>query len=741
MANDHYEVWLAEKIWELIPAYYRHEDGLGENPGVLRGLVDVMATQGAILRRSQDRLWEDQSIETADDWAVPYIADLVATRLVSALNSRGRRVDVAKTIYYRRRSGTIRVLEELASDICGWESKVVEEFRRLARAHHGLDPAPGALAGRFRGRFSGSPPGGTADLRRAVSAEGTGGPFDEFHYTPDFRRPAGRLGRRGISKLGFHLFRLKSFRIEHVTPGTAVIASGPTIHTFDPSGRDVALFNPAARSERWDDWQSALEWELPTPMRCRILGHAEYAITDEVIAALRSDTGLSAAQAATLFPIRNTVFPDESSLLAVLMALPNAAQFDPVTHPARYRVLLREALRPDTGKYFLAPAYVAVELSGTVPVPRESSVAGSLADPAAPPSAPARSLIIDPVRGRFLHTGPAVRSVTFHYGFAGPIGAAPVFRGLLPAADRTYSFDATGSRVLLNNPADDNGVITVADNATYTTIRNRLSVGTLTVQASDGKRPFLQLGRNWRLRGRVAGDAVLMLDGLWVGSRGDFDVRLERDYEAVTLRSCTFDPGGLDAAGNPLFPVEVVVRGHIETLVIDRCILASLRVGGGGMVERLELRDSIVTGPGGGAPAIQLPRTEVHLERVTVAGELECHRLHASEALLTAHATVVDTQNGCVRFSAYREASRLPHPYESHAFADFHAFFESRRFGDASFFKLGAAAPGAVLNGAENGSEIGAWSSLINPTKAEGLAAKVSEFLPFGLIPAQIAET
>ncbi|MGE5859103.1 MAG: hypothetical protein ACM34J_01020, partial [Ignavibacteria bacterium] len=138
--EDLFEIYYAEKLWEMIPSIYRHEDGVAENPGVLRSVVEVLAEQAAILRRSHDRLWDDQFIDLCDDWAVPYIADLLGTRLVSALNKRGRRIDVAKTIYYRRRKGTLRVLEELISDITGWEGKVVENFRRLGRTRHGLDP-------------------------------------------------------------------------------------------------------------------------------------------------------------------------------------------------------------------------------------------------------------------------------------------------------------------------------------------------------------------------------------------------------------------------------------------------------------------------------------------------------------------------------------------------------------------------------------------------------------------------
>src|SRR5688572_29324590 len=177
-AHDHFERYFAEKMWAMIPAAFRDDDGRAQPAGTLRGFIEVLAGQAAHLRRSIDHQWDDQFIDLCSEWAVPYISELVGTRLVSALNRRGRRVDVAKTIYYRRRKGTPRVLEELIADISGWEGKVVEEFRRLGRMRHGLDPAPGP----FAGRFTGTPPGGLADLRRPRGAELTGGPFDEYHY-------------------------------------------------------------------------------------------------------------------------------------------------------------------------------------------------------------------------------------------------------------------------------------------------------------------------------------------------------------------------------------------------------------------------------------------------------------------------------------------------------------------------------------------------------------------------------
>src|SRR5436190_14911211 len=149
MSNDydHYEAYYAQKLWALLPAVYRAEDTKSfEHAGPLREMVDRIGVQAAILRRSIDRLWEDQSIETCDDWVIPYIGDLLATRLVANLDGRGQRIDVAKTIYYRRRKGTVAILEQIAADITGWNARVVEFFRRMGRTRHCFDPEIGLPA-------------------------------------------------------------------------------------------------------------------------------------------------------------------------------------------------------------------------------------------------------------------------------------------------------------------------------------------------------------------------------------------------------------------------------------------------------------------------------------------------------------------------------------------------------------------------------------------------------------------
>ncbi len=104
-ARDLYREYFAARLWDRVPGIYRELDA--EVGDVHRAIMRAFGSQFAVARRSQDRLWDDMYVELADDWAIPYIAEQVATRHVSALYPRARRADVAKTIYYRHRKGTL----------------------------------------------------------------------------------------------------------------------------------------------------------------------------------------------------------------------------------------------------------------------------------------------------------------------------------------------------------------------------------------------------------------------------------------------------------------------------------------------------------------------------------------------------------------------------------------------------------------------------------------------------------
>ncbi|HRI61426.1 MAG TPA: hypothetical protein PK228_16915 [Saprospiraceae bacterium] len=749
-ASDQFERYYAEKLWEMIPAIYRHEDGLAENPGVLRALVEVLAGQAAILRRSQDRLWEDQFIEWCNDWAVPYIADLVGTRMISALNKRGRRVDVAKTIYYRRRKGTPRILEELISDISGWEGKLVESFQRLARTRHGLDPQPAALAG----RFSGTMPGGWADLRQPRSSQLAGGPFDEYFHTADFRRHEGRDGRYNIPKLAFHLYRLVSWKVVDSTPFSM---NDGLSFLFDPSGRDIPLFNRRNRPDDWEEWHSALEWELPAPMRCRLLGHGEYRVTEAVIQEL-TNNGLSGASANALRQLHGEVIRHESRLNTTLNAFGGAVATE-LTGLQIYVLLLQHALVEQCGKHALLPDGLAIPdpdtgslavriVTGTVTntLTAEVIAAGNLALWNFG-QVLHKKMIVDPENGRFMFkngSGPGSSDkleVRYHYGFSAEIGAGTYERKAVKNSGIPPTVILGGG--ILNAA---NVVTQIGDSKTYGPLINKVSINQLTLQSANHQRPYLRLANTWLLRAAInAPNARLTLDGLWIGSAGNgvFAITLLGDFERVTIRNCTLDPGGdKNARGEILHPLQLIVRGNIQELIIEDSIVGPISTRLNGLVENLYICDSIVQSVDSAIHAISLAKGIVTLQRSTVFGKTQAHRLQASEVIMTDIANINDTQSGCFRFSAAPATSRVPRPYESFLFStDTHHWFTSRRFGDPGYAQLSDTAPAALQRGAENGSEMGAFSSLLNPIKFDGLKTKIEEYMPFGLIPIFINET
>jgi hypothetical protein len=791
--HDHFDRYFAEKIWALIPEYYREQDGLSQPPGVLRGFVEVLAQQAATLRRSNDHLWDDQFIDLCAEWAVPYLGDLVATRMVSALNPRGRRIDVAKTIYYRRRAGTPRILEELIADITDWDGKVVEEFRRLGRMRHGLDPFPQALAGALTGTM----PGGWADIHNTQGAELAGSPFDEFHHTPDVRRPRGRDGRYGIAKLGFHLYRLQATRLDDVMPRRG---PNPRAFTLDPSGRDIPLFIRRHRTDdrtrvNWEDWISAKEWEVPSPMRCRVLNHSEFIITEEGLAILRplliaAPVSLPAPAADTLLDFLRRFLrlriPSEARLFEISSHLP-AALMTALQNPVVWNVLLIVALVDECGKRALLP--IGVFDGQIVPAgsPNEDTSDASVAvkrfrnDLAPPRFAPAarelvaggdlrnwtvtiggvpKQWVVDPRRGRLLWVGGGVAPVprvTYHDGLSGPIGAGGYDRSASITTAVTLPPGISGGGAIQTvNPVGANflppaGVVEIIDSLTYNPIGSRNQITSLELRAANRRRPYLRLGGTWQLNTSANIDSELTLNGMWIGANGAFTLRLLGDYARVTLRHMTLDPGGVDAMGNVIRPVPIRISGNVETLVIDHSIVGRIFVDGTGELTNLVIRDSIVDGRRSAAPAISVPAGRVTLERVTVFGEVAVEWLYATDSLLTGFTNVTNTQEGCFRFSSVLERrdpdnpasphSRVPHPYESHFVNEFNAAFTSTVFGQPGYAQLAESAPEFLLRGAENRSEVGAFSALLSPVKFDSLRAKVEEFAPFGLLPVYVFET
>jgi hypothetical protein len=151
-----------------------------------------------------------------------------------------------------------------------------------------------------------------------------------------------------------------------------------------------------------------------------------------------------------------------------------------------------------------------------------------------------------------------------------------------------------------------------------------------------------------------------------------------------------------------------------------------------------------------GVAALAVADAVVQLNRVTVLGRVAAHRLVASDSILRDFATADDTQNGCVRFSAYALGSAIPRQYESAAITPGAPVFTSDSYGQPGYAQLletadaaitGATATASLLSGTENHSEMGAFSADLNPVKEQALLTKYAEYMPLGLTPVLVHVT
>jgi hypothetical protein len=738
--RDHFEAYYANKLWNLLPAVYRSLDtNQVTSFGPLREMVNRIGKQAAILRRSIDRMWQDQSIETCDDWVIPYIADLLATNLVANLNAAEQRLDVANTIYYRRRKGTVAVLEEIAADITGWDAKVVEFFRRMARTRHGLDPAIGfslqsgdaieklQLAEGLVGPITGTPIGGTARLTNIYGATRVGSAFDEFFHTADLRYGQGRTGWYNIPRLGVFLWRLKSFFTGPVTPVQVNGCDG--WFTFDPTGRDIPLFARGGRTSDYyaTQWVSPVESQLATP------------ISQELFDA----DGFSAPASP---PIASPPMMCQGTTSAVLPLYPNSLAVYPT--PAHFST--QDALDPCL--IVVRPEHGRVHV---------------LASPS------------EPVW------------LQYCYGFPDTTGAGPYSRRLVrpdPSQPGTPTKLCGGGTF-----AASTGTYTINDSLTYDTPGDVTMIDDLTIMAADQKRPllrFLPSPPGWTEWTITGSGGNLVLDGLFVSGA---DIVLAGTFKSVKINCCTLDPGSavgaaanawiygsppsppgssvfaISADGRDLVPCRLWIEATIGTLTIARCVMGPVRTRALGEVDTVSISDSTVQAiprgdladvntspPDRADSALEINDGDVTLLRCTILGRAYVHRLQASDSILNDVTIVDDAQNGCVRFSCWATGSVLPRQYESVQTGAAAPLFTSTDFGQPGYCQLSQsadsqiippaetgtpAAPPTILAGSEKGSEMGAFCLAQNSIKEEALLIKYREYMPAQLTPVVIYAT
>jgi hypothetical protein len=238
-----------QRLYELLPAVYRLRDtekgrpgaapgsaGLTEEhrqrierqtAGPLKALLWVIAEQVAVIEEDLAQLYDDQFIETCAEWVVPYIADLVGHPLREHADDRvSLRAEVANTIAYRRRKGTVAVLEQVARDTTGWRARAVEFFRLLGCTQQMNHVRPNGVY--------------SPDLRNWEPLERADTAFDTLGHTVDVR------GKYSVSNIGIFLWRLRAYsQTESLACPAAKPPHQDQLFHFHPLGQDTQLFtNP-----------------------------------------------------------------------------------------------------------------------------------------------------------------------------------------------------------------------------------------------------------------------------------------------------------------------------------------------------------------------------------------------------------------------------------------------------------------------------------------------------------------
>jgi len=740
-----------DQLYELLPAIYRVRDAERGEP--LKALLSVMAAQINIVEEDIDQLYENWFIETCEEWLVPYIGDLLGVRPLQGANDEAfsQRAYVANTLSYRRRKGTLAVLEELVRDVTAWPAKAVEFFELLAATQHLQHLRPGK--------------GGPLQICGKKARNGLellGGPFESAAYTVDVRRIAGGRGKYNLPNVGLYLWRLKAYT---VLRGEARAANDapPGCFRFHPLGYDAPLFNPP----QTEDEITHLAEEINVPGTLRRL-----------------------PLALELEARRELITKDEDPVCLYFGDAPVL------------EVFIDDADTP------LAPDEIVIaDLEGWETPgwkPPSSLVYGK-------DNELITKCFVDPVCGRLAfpaESKAAGACVTYSYGLASAVGGGPYDRR--QSADNWYKpqereatwlrevTKAKSKKTLKNAIEAWNtyssvtplafGIIFITDSRSYADplpeieIRDGcklaiIAAGGLSEEPGKAGKSRMTLDN---LRPHIIGDLIVkrpleisknanrrgefIIDGLLV--EGALAVKSGNLGLLHLAHSTVLSPTGL-AEGK----AGIAISGGNTNLkvMLDRCITGPIRAAAN--VDRMIITDSIIDGGEKGFPALDgEAETEygpaAEITRSTLFGAVSVRELDASETIFTGEVNVERCQTGCMRFSYHAlpadpaAAPKTPPRYRCQPGLEIALQeekyrqeglsvdvatirqqvslwlvprFESRRYSDPAYGQLSLASPEQIRTGGEDGSEMGAFNHLRQPQRQTNIRTALEEYLRSGL--------
>lgn len=685
-----------QKLFALLPALYRLRDGQSakaQQPGPLECLLLLIAEQLAAVEGDIDQLYDNQFIETCAPWVIPYIGDLIGYQEVKGVAPAvaSPRAEVAHTISFRRRKGTVLVLEQLARDVTGWGAHAVDFFKVLATTQHMNHIRPdNCYAPDLR------------DWKPHVDMD-TG--FDHTAHKVDVRRIATGRGRYSIQNVGIFLWSLNSYGVTGA-PATPV-ADNPLCFRFSPLGRDMPLFNRPI-FQGTDITAAARPENVPDQLRLQVLCRDIQNIVAGMPAVYYgAGKSLILSINGQAVPATEIQVSDLSGADGSWVNMPAASgTYKAAIDPQLGRIALQTAAPNVTASYCFGfnadmggGEYPRADTFASSPGQAVVRVPDDVADIQSALNALAGDGVVEITdRGLYKANGLAVNVKA-----NGRIELR-ARDGCRPTLMLHDEMQVTGGAEAI---FDLNGVLVTSDfspSAASTLVR---------VPATASGQP--------------------------------------NQLSLLRLTHCTLVPGwALKPGGDAQFPGQPVFVTELAgpQVEISKSILGTIRAP---ELAALKISDSFVdandaTGvafaalDGAGAGAA------LTLTGCTLIGKIHSTLLSlVSNAIIWAGLAAGDPwkaplwadrkQQGCVRFSYLPSGSITPRRYQcvEEARETPGPLFASLRYGDPAYGKLLAPAADSIRRGADDGGEMGAFHFVLAPLRETDLRVRVLEYLPVGM--------
>jgi hypothetical protein len=676
--------------------------------GPLESLLMLVEEQLAVIAEDLDQLYDNQFIETCAPWVIPYIGDLIGYQPVNgaAPAVSSPRAEVAHTISFRRRKGTVLVLEQLARDATGWGAHAVEFFQLLADTQYMNHIRPGNYY--------------APNLRYWEPAAYVNTGFDATAHTVDVRRIAVERGRYNIQNIGIFLWSLNAYSLT-MSPAVPV-PKNPQCYRFSSLGRDMPLFNNPV-SQGSDITAAAQPVNVPDRLLRRVL-----------CADVQQAAPVYYGKEGSLALWVDGVFLDKARIMVCDLAGDDGSWANLGFVGGTYGA----AIDPELGRIALPPPAAGGDLPkvqatyyygfngdmGGGEYPRSASFTGS----------PEQIIL------RVPNDYPTVQAALTALQGDGIVEVTDSGRHLAPA----------GLKVAVNT----NGHIELraADG-----FRPTLVVGAEITVTGGAESAFdlngLVVTYDPPATGAPAPAALVHAPN--GGSN---------QLSHLGLTHCTLVPGwALLPSGDPQpayagLPALMVEPSGLQ-VAVERSILGGLWVNGQATAN---LTDSIVdaTDPAGVAYVATVdaitgrpqPRGGLTLQGCTVVGKVYAAVLSlVSDSLFWAALSAADQtgtpplwaaplwasrkQEGCVRYSYLPAGAVTPRRFEcvEEGPGSPQPLFFSLRYGDPAYGKFAACTDDAIRRGADDGGEMGAFHFVLAPLRETDLRVRMREYLPVGL--------